>query len=563
MSGKDSSFSENQEAGSSVSACPLKNKKEEPCDPDGLKVIFSTADGTQHAECDVPRSERDIKAYLGKLPVEESQKFLLVNDYDVILETVTSPTSQSSKNPGRVYAEPTFGEGPCGDHGGLDFSPKNTDPHDQLVQKATDVQNNGGYEMWAKSSLADTDLSHTMGIIGLFRMFDDTSEKDFIKEVVVNYDGCGLRHDGKKPNEAFLGLVRIYRNDEYSLKLSIPSRRKKGVGGSTSKDFSGKKSSESRSQSGNSETTKSFKEGKLDDEKTKQVGYLTNSETTSGDSSNEQSPNWAKKAPSLNEKGLTLSRSGHELDFTKKFNDLIAVVDMVYNGIDFLKEIKDSIPKAGISGDISIEFLSGSLEAKWGYGSCKWDTKEYVWVAPKFSGTAELTIFKISGSVKVGIETVSPSVLNWWGKKAWEFELSLTIGFDSSLMVSTTIEYPSESAFPRQDILPGCEYTGKDGKEQKVANVGATVNPIFKGVAKVNLLGIGAEASIELSGAIKVDATVCWPFDVRYKGIREKGELYVRYSVGAKEPSPPMKIDCWDGDDDFIEDNYVLGPKKK
>jgi hypothetical protein len=553
----DLNFSENQQAGSSVSSCPLKDKKEDPCDPDGLKIFFNYANESSSVECKLPRQRRDIKSYLSTLPVEDNDKYNLVNDYDCILEVIAEPTSSSAKDPGIVNAEPILGEGPCDSHLGIDFTPKNIDSHDQLKAPETDVRHSGGYQMWAKHSLVDTNLSHTMGFVGCFLMFDDTKEKEFIKEVEVTVKGCAVRHDGKQPNEAYLGLLRIYRNDEYALKFSMPSRYKKSKGGDTYKALDGGVSSESRSSaSWRSQSSKSYKDGALDKEKTTTAGVFSKRETVKEEGEKD------KIARSANEKGLTLSRSGHELDFTKKFNDIVKFIDTVYDTIDFAKELKDSIPKAGISGDISIEFISGSVEAKWGYGNSDWDEDEYKWLVPKFTGTVSLTIFKASGEVKAGIETVSPSILNWWGKKAWEFELSLTIGFSADLSISTSIEYPSKENFPQQAVLSGCEYEGKNGQEQKVANIQSEVKPIFKGVAKVNVLGIGAEASIELEGSIKVDATVCWPFDVRYKGALEQGRLIVRYTVGAKEPSPPHEIKCWDKNDKLIEENYLFGGKK-
>lgn len=544
-------FSASQQAGSVEASCPLQ-QNDDPCDPDGIKLSFKGGGESKSVECDLPRSQRDIAGYLSKLPVSDSEKYLLVNDYDCILEAIAEPSS--GKKPGIFSPEPIFGEGPCDDHLGIDLTPKNTDSYDELKTALTNVTQCKGYQMWSKTSLVDTNLSHTMGFIGLFLMFDDTKAEKYVKEVEVYYQGCGIRHDGKQPKKEFRGLLRIYRNDQYAWKLSIPSRNKKGIGGSKSKDFSGNKESESRSYAGGMETTKTYDaEGSLAKEKTKGVGFFSNTESVKGE----------KPKATANEQGFVLTRSGHELDFTKKFNDILEIRDWGLNGIDLVKDIKDSIPKAGISGDISVEFLFGSLEANWGYSSgSKWDEQEYVWIEPKFAGTVSITIIKISGEVKAGIETISPSILNWWGRKAWEFELSITIGFGADLSIDASIERPSEEAFPTQDVIPGCEYQGKDGKEQKVISVQSTINPIFKGVAKVNLLGVGAEATIELDGGIEAHATVCWPFDVRYKGVLRAGRLLLRYTAGAKEPSPPHEIPCWDENENFIKENYLVGGKK-
>lgn len=555
---KKGGLSTTHKAGSATQECPLEEKSLE-CDYDGLKLTFS--DPSEVASCSESRSFRDMTAIIEKYASKDDNKFKKIFEYDTILEVAVPPLTTGQTKKFSYLAEPIIGQGPCDKHLGMDIRVKNMDSNDTLRSNKTNVTKFEPVFVYGKYTDADQGFAKVNGIMGLFWMFVDTSAEKYIKEADFTLKSCSSRTDGKKPNGPLTGLVRVYRDDSFSLTFNLKSRYQYGAG--AKKESGGK--SETYTKKAGTKFSSSYENEQLSGLKEESHGFARNSTYTLDENGNEVAPTGSTK---FNEKIFTIKRNGHEIDASKIINKVLLIKDLVQDAVDIVKEIKDAIPKVGINGDVSLDFLFGSIEASWGLSKSADSTKEYVWVEPDFKGKIKLTLIQVEAKLIVGIETVSPAFLNWWGEPLWEFKLTISLGVNGSISISGQINVVSGSlesnggvGFPENPVIPGCEYKGNGGKEKQVIVTEGVIKPVCEGIARVNIGGIFAEAKVSLKGAIKVSAAIVWPFDIRYKGVLEQGDVVFTYDAINKRPSKPDVMKVWDKNENLIKENYAFGGK--
>lgn len=557
---ESSQFSTKQPADSIIQPCPYNENKDTPCDINGLKLAVIT-DSSRSAVCRTSRVERDTNSLLEKLPVSDHSKYKLVTKYDVILEAKAPILVANQDKKAHFHAELIPGEGACGgpDHHGLVLTPRGSETHDELKTATVYVNSSHPpYGIYAMSTGADDYIAKTMQVIAWFWMFIDTHAEEFIKTIEVEGKACGIRTDGQKPVKSLKGLVRIYRDDFFtlSLKLPVPKLSKKSSLYKVEQSYQG--SEKTHSTATYSKTTKNgllVKESftadgnKVTKSYDDKGAYVQYEKETSGYGYTKKDVHETTKDPRqevfLETGTLVIKRNGHDLDVAEKINRILELKRQLESGVDFLQELKSSIPKAGILVDANFEFLCGTIEAKWGLDNNAKSTTEYQWLTPKFQGELKLLICALAVEIGIGIDTVSPSILNWWGKKAWEIVLKVSCGFSGELSLKSSLLFDENSEFPTRDVEPGCSYQGDNGKEKQLLVNEVEIKPTFKAVAKVNVYGIGAEAQANLVGSFKSEAAVVMPFNVRYKAELDSGKLVCHYTHGLKKPSPPAEYDMW------------------
>jgi hypothetical protein len=551
---KKGSLSKDKKAGSATQSCPLEEKSLE-CDYDGLKLSFK--EPAESASCNESRSKRDMSELVTKYASKDDNKFKKIHEYDTILEVLALPLTAGQTKKFHFQADAIVGQGPCEQHKGMDIRVKNMDKDDTLTENKLNVAPGKNYLVYGKHTIGDTHLAKTKGIVSFFWMFIDTSSAQYIKEADFTLKSCGSRVDGEKPNSTIKGLIRVYRDDRFTLSFNWKSKYQNGVGFKRSSD--GK--TETYTERSGSKLTSSYEGGELKGLKEENHGMFKNSSYSLDENGDEEV---SKGSTKYNAKTFTIKRNGQELDVAQTVNKVLNIKDMVQDSVDFVKEIKDAIPQVGISGDVSVDFLFGTIEASWGLAKSNDSTKEYVWVEPDFKGSVKVTLIQIEASIKAGIQTASPAFLNWWGEKLWEFELSFSLGVSGSISLAGAINVvsgsiQSSSLLEEKAVIPGCEYKGNNGKEKQVILTEGEIKPICQGVAKVTIAGVGAEARMTLNGSIKVSAAIVWPFDIRYKGVLEEGQIVFTYEATNKRPSRPDPVKVWDKNDNLIKENYAFG----
>lgn len=490
-----------------------------------------------------------VTKYAGK----SDPKFKKIHEYDTILETLATPYSTSNTKRFFFSADIINGQGPCQLHHHIDIRVKNMDDVDGLQRNISNTVSGKKYLIYGKYSDAESHLTKNNSLIQCLWMFNDLATARYVKEADFTINSCGSRTDGEKPNGLIKGLIRVYRQDRFSMTFNWKSRFQNSAGFSADKN--GIEST--YSERNGAKLTSSYDNGKLSGLKEDKQQLLKNKSLKLDENADEVEK---KTSVKYNENILVIKNNGLEVDASKTVNKILHLKDLIQETVDFVKELKDAIPKAGIDGDVSVDFLTGSFEASWGLAKSADSTQEYVWLEPDFNGTVKVNIFEVEGSITAGIKTASPEFLNWWGKELWSFELSLSLGLKSSLAISCIIVCKAgKVGGVENSVIPGCEYKGNKGKETQIVASEVEVKPICKGVAKVNLNGIGAEARMTLHGALKLSAAVVWPFDIRYKGELEPGVIECVYEATNKRPSKADPYTVWNKRPHLIKENYAFG----
>lgn len=567
-------LSSESDAGSVKVVCKFSSEdKSLECDYNGLKLTFDNPKNI--AECKDTRSFRIAMSTLQKMASPDTKdvvmdmyqymnkpdkKYKKVFFYDTILEVAVPPLTTGLTKKFAFHAEAIKGQGPCEKHLGMDILVKNMDSNDSLTKNLINTSDFKPQYIYGKETEADTYKAKINGLMGFFWMFVDTAKDEYIKEIDFTVTSCGSRTDGKRPNVQFKGLIRVYRDDRFVLSFNVKSSlkyskgREKKIGGSFE---------EYTTKAGTKQSV-TYQDGKISGLKEEVHGFTRNKIYSLDEKGNEVVE---KGTPKLNEKIFTLTRNGNEVDASKIINRAFEIKDAVMNGIDFVKEIKDAIPEVGITGDISMDLLFGTITADWGLAKSADSTSEYVWIEPDFNGSVKITLVELSGTIKAGITTASPGFLDWWGEKAWEFEISIKVGIKGAVSISGNVQVISGDVSPGSSlkevsVISGCEYKGNDGKEKEVLTNTGKIEPIAEGVAKINVYGVGAQARISLQGNVTITAVIIWPFNIKYGAKLAEGNVVMTYEADDRKPSQADPINVWQKNDSLIRENYAFGGRK-
>lgn len=491
----------------------------EVCDLNSL----SLTGGDKTVSCTVSLSKRDISSVLSKFCNSPDPKYQQISQFDLILEVVAPKPHKSTAKPLAISTAATMLD-VCNPniHPFLQFNAVHGELHDELQGKVDAVMGMP-YQIYSRNGFGDMYISETFGLLGIFWMFENTLSKKYAKNIFLNAISCGKRDDGELPNKALRGLVRVYRDDDFSVEFKLPPRLTKSKTASKFQD--GSSSASSTDLLSNNTYSKATESG----------GNTIQSSNSAGDWGYSNTNDEGES--SLAENVLVVKANGTEIDVTKKINDFFALKKMIYDTVDVIKQIKDSAPQLGVSGDLNLDFFAGTISAKWGLGENKNNTGEYVFLEPQGKVTMDIVWLAVAGKITGGVISESPEVLNWCGVKAWDINLSLTIGFSAQFSTSTSFNF-------------GCNaeesYKKNDKGETLIAQAVPSIKPTLKAILKVNVKGLGVEAGADFIGSFDFVCNLYWPFSLKYQRIRNKAYIAYYYTSAPGEPSPAGRLDLWE-----------------
>ena len=438
-------FPENEEFDNSNSRCPdeLLNTRV-PCDIRDLTI--KDIKSGKSINC-TKRSQGN------PIPEDVSQRYhSLLNSYDTVLELLSD--YDSTRQPAEKLATLTIsasplGTCPQGKHVAIVMRPKSA--QDSADSYKWMNQTVSGVEVKARSAAGDFGGPGTW--IAPFWFFAD----DDIKDIEVTAEACGVRASGT-PVRKFSSLVRVYRNDVYTLTFKVPSFKEFSREVAASKDVSGSVVNKS------SKTTKTYGEetsGTAHTTTRSDNAYHEKSQwsgTDSKDILHKQTVGYGIKdgqyeethEASRTQRGqlnraiqdgrtarhkhstkdgdefifdieeqrlkptISLKRNSIETDFTKSINDLINFQRRLLKAFN---DIQGWIPKVGWKFTANMSIMIGEISGSWGNryppNPVKYD--RLVYVDPFFDLNFDIKLIEYKLFLMFGIDFSTPEVLRWLG----------------------------------------------------------------------------------------------------------------------------------------------------
>lgn len=505
-------------ADSAVQTCPYKDKaaknKDKPCDVETLSIVG----GTRSVKTDSPRYRRP-KPAPPKLPTDKAE---LMKSYDLVLEIIAMPrlTAAATKSKDGedfhgdgvplTITESHFGACPDKKHSKITVTPVGMGIGDP-EQTVTVVQSKlPPYKVWGKALVQDASDSASLMDVWPFR-------ETLVKNVTVCTESCGVRLAGAVKN-SFLGLVRVYRKEEWELKIGMPtllvakrSLDKNMVMDETTKESStevagvtfskNKTVTDEKGVKSKETSTYDVEKGKLK-ETTKERGERKEVKTADVDVGafhktvttkvpKEKGEGKGKKTVTTHTIDLpvTLSRNGKEFGITRLINDILKLASQAKETLNAALEI---VPKVGFSMSLDVGVCEGSISGKWGYRpDVRLDSDEYKWVMPYLDLEIDVTFLRIAFSVMFGIDVKSPSAL--WVEEG--YLVSIVLKVQLSLTVTAGLKASAH--------LAGAPDESKEDDEAPINGKGQGV---FEGTAALTLLGesvkavAGTDIEVEVKG---------------------------------------------------------------
>jgi hypothetical protein len=468
------SFSPDRKCDSATQSCPYQTNRTKPCDVDRLTLTDSTS--KRHVLAKIPTARRPPLAAGADAPARVKE---LSQKYDVVLEVVGDFPTESPKPLEKVVKLQIDAkyEGNC---------PTKTHSLVTLTPLG-EAKPEEGPQTWHLSSPAPVEILALSGPgdkgggpakwLSPFWFFAND-----VKELEVVAESCGVRTSGK-PRTTLNGLVRVYRNDVFTLSCKVPAFKKwKGEKGG-SKDLKGTRETKSssstetwgRTTSEQSSTTSVNQ--KKGDSTTEQVvggrdgaGYARLSETSGtkgGQAYLAEDEKYTERSgvPGLTSKGasvtqsdstdegqklvfaleptelsptVSLKRNGHEVDFTKFINDLINLHQRISKAWN---DIQHWVPKIGWSASFELSLLEGEISGEWGTKATdKWKSESYCWVDRYYDIRFGVKVLSYKLEISFGVDFSIPSLLDWFGDaKLFEVVLKAAGAISGEASLSKTI----------------------------------------------------------------------------------------------------------------------------
>ncbi|MCZ6643285.1 MAG: hypothetical protein O7F71_17050, partial [Gammaproteobacteria bacterium] len=380
------------------------------------------------------------------------------------------------------------------------------------------------------------------------------------RDVAVFVDSCGV-NENAQPVTRLEALVRVYRDDDYSLSIKIPPLGAASLKGSRTTSALGTEktsfSAEGRmgSLEGKAErsTTRTEEAGTDLVKTTTMTGYGGESDefsTTTGTKDGKaaveysltttiEDPNaprgvkkartytatvapgeklafTAEDAPMELKPEVKFTRNGGEIDLGKFINDILNLKAHICEAFN---NIENWVPKIGWSASLEIAILEGTIEGKWGSripksapASDRYAPVE-TWVSIGF----EVKVIEVTLTASFGIDFSSPDLFDWFGVKPYELILKATGSIGASASLSAKVEVSSIDPM----ALPDAPKTEGGGKPQ------------FNVHGLISVMGYRAEAKGGIEGGIKIECELRVSLTVvpHIKGnmVMEETKIYAYY----------------------------------
>lgn len=457
--GKPSSNSskqpDNEKVDSATASCPLQKNTKDPCDIASLKI----EDGASGRSIEISKSR------VKETVPEEAPPHIKTHlaSYDAVFELLSAPalTTGNSKNAKEKNASlglvaTRIGVCPLKQHLALNIIPLDLiDAQDRHVLDG----NTCPAPVKVLGRAHATDKGPASWIAPFWKFGEEQ-----VKQLAVGAESCGVLAQGK-PNKTLKCLVRIYRDDVYTLTFQVPAfhnfkrewKAEKNVKGTVTRE-----SSYEHSIRGD----KVFEESQQIQKNvnpSQRTDYITNTSGAMNAQGNYQTQQYAegvKKGVTVSEQQRTLTersgspglgradktytatttttsnegrkfvfdvnaqkefkptvslkRNGNEVNFTKAVNDLINLQQRLVKSFN---EIKNWVPKVGWWVEMDLSILTGEIEGNWGnrYPEKPKDGDRYKLVEQYFDLDFNLKLIDYSVSLAAGIDFKSPEILDFIG----------------------------------------------------------------------------------------------------------------------------------------------------
>lgn len=492
-------------ANSAIQGCPLKkgtDKKntEKPCDVETITI----SDGKRSVTAIQPRHRRKASTSPAKLPKD---KVTLMSSYDVILEVLAPVRLEATDQKAGLPLQITESHhGTCADskHPCVSADPSGLGPQDTEKPASIVLGCLAPYKVWGKA--LEKDATKSGSLLDLWPFGPQA-----VKDVNVTTQSCAVRLSSSVKSN-YNGLVRVYREEEWSLSISIPTLVK--AKHSYASERGGDRTTEgtlevagvtvkqdkvTRDKGGIKSIEKTYvnKDGQIVEAEKKRDQRMTvnlvdveiNAVTTKTIKTNVYGvPETTREVtPSI-----SLKRNGKEFSFTKLLNDLLNLSKAVKDALNAVKEI---VPKVGFSMDLDVGVCEGSISGNWGYRpDASLDSAEYKWVMPYFDLQLQIVFLRIDFSLMFGIDVKSPNAL--LVEEGWIYALTLKVQLELGFAVETSVTVH----------LTGAE--DPDKEEKKPFKGEGTA--VFKGVGQITLMGKSLKAEAGTKITVTSTGNVKW-----------------------------------------------------
>jgi hypothetical protein len=400
-----------------------------------------------------------------------------LRSYDLVLELLSdyqteSPEPIDKKVVLNIETSP-IGTCPQREHLRTTFKPLNSyddSPAEWINQSATPVN------LLAISSKVDK-AGGPKRWLSPFWIFGE----DYVKQIEVAGESCGVRAQGD-PNKRLAALIRIYRNDVYSLSFKVPSfkeftRKREGSvnakgdhivsTNSSTKTFGRTTAEQSSSTTTNLRKGSEFnttvvggRDGsgytKLEESAGRNAweDYLAAKETytehggnpfmskdvslTHSDSTQGKEELIFDVKPQEIQPNISLKRNTHEVNFTKAVND---IVNLQQRLVKAWNDIQNWVPKIGWSATVDLSILTGTISGSWGHRLAKESDPRFIAVDPFYDISFDLSILSYKLAVMFGVDFSIPALLDWFGdSKLLEIVLKAEGSISGDVKVSDTLQ---------------------------------------------------------------------------------------------------------------------------
>ena len=440
-----------------------------PCDVSTLALTDKVSKVSLH--CDHSLVDEPVPA-VAKMPARIAEN---LSTYDLVMELLSdgaTATDEQWKMPSsekvvKLTVTATY----------FGFCPVSRHPRTKFVAfRSEDASKNNVWSLSKTVTLPARELDLVESCTRWLEPFWNSEIN--VSPYTVVAQSCGVRF-GPPPNHQLSALVRIYRKDEFKIKLTIPPAAdrhfKQTVKGSDNKvsdtqstGFGTNQKSSSFSTSGEgddrtwSAASSNVKGGKgvsqsssvsnkdgepgqtVSTQKVTTLGPLAN--VTDAGTSEEYGS--AEKEPSATQVSirpeLVFERNGNGAEFNagKLIEGFINVILKVRATAFKLKELFKIVPRVGIIFDLDISVCELKLEATWGNEMpAEAQGERYVYLEKSFSVEVTVKIIEIKVHIGYGIEIKSPEILEWLN-----VEVAVILEIAMDLNASLSLSYKGTSS---------------------------------------------------------------------------------------------------------------------
>ncbi len=502
--GVQQSFNPDQKPGSATQPCPYRMNRGGPCDIDCLTLSDQTSGRKVFAK--IPVGRRQLPPLPAGAPkrLEELRK-----QHDLVLEVVADfpsevPKALEDQKPVKLQITTEY-DGKCssGEHPLVELVPL-TEALPEEGPRNWQQQSPPLVQLMAKSGPGDKEGGPAKWLSPFWFLAND------VKEFRVRALSCGQR-TGEEARTELKGLVRVYRNDVYTLTCKIPAFKK------WARERSASLTGDGLYESKKSKRTETFGQTTSEETSLSRVDVSQGEPTARSESAEQELELMDEPESSEIEPAISFKRNGRELEFIKFVNDLINLHQILSTA---WTDIQHCVPKIGWSTTFELSLLEGEISGEWGTRATdKWKNDAYLWVERFCKIKFDVKVISYRMELSFGVDFSTPGLLDMLcrGKKMLECILKVSGIITGEASLSREIEL-----FTNSEPSP----VAINGESKLDINVHG----------RVTVLGYTCDAQGGVEGGVNFQGEfLCSPSEpphIKGKFLFIETKLYARYIDG-------------------------------